>query len=113
MARPKPKVIAEYTDKQFRSEQVLEAHAIYAVFYQSRPFNLKSFSSLVDYASVKYKKTSFSNPGHAFNLAERLNKKFKTDDFEVVRLTNGQVIQEETDLRDNAIPEKTSRGPRP
>lgn len=109
MARPKPTVILEHTDQKFRNEQVLEADAIYAVFYQGKPFNLKSFNSLVDYPGAKYKKTSFSNPGHAFNLAERLNTKFKTEEFEVVRLTDGEVIQEETDPRDNPIPARTDR----
>ena len=42
-----------------------------------------------------YKKTSFSNPGHAFNLAERLNKQFNTDEFCVVRLEGGPVVNEE------------------
>jgi len=97
MARPKPKVLLEHTDKNFRSEQVLDADAIYAVFYNERPINLKSFSSLVDSSGAKYKKTSFSNPGHAFNLCARLNKKFNTDDFTVVKLVNGEQIEEDLD----------------
>lgn len=104
MARPKPRVILEYTDQKFRNEQVLEAEAIYAVFYQSKPFNLKSFNALVDYPGAKYKKTSFSNPGHAFNLAERLNKKFKTEDFEVVKLLDGPIIKEEVDTGNYSLP---------
>jgi hypothetical protein len=98
MARPKPKVLLEHTDKNFRSEQVLDAEAIYAVFFKEAPINLKSFNSLVDSAGAKYKKTSFSNSGHAFNLAERLNEKFNTDDFTVVKLDSGERIQETTDL---------------
>jgi hypothetical protein len=99
MARPKPTVIMEHTDQKFRSEQILQADAIFAVFYQGRPFNLKSFSALVDTTGAKYKKTSFSNAGPAFNLAERLNRKFNTQDFTVVKLTDGYVIQEETNSR--------------
>ena len=35
MARPKPTIILEHTDsKTYRSEQVLEASDIYAVFYE-------------------------------------------------------------------------------
>lgn len=104
MARPKPTILLEHTDKNFRSEQVLEAEAIYAIFHQGKPINLKSFNSLVDYPGAKYKKTSFSNSGHAFNLADRLNTKFKTTDFTVVKLSNGDEIKEEIDTRDNQIP---------
>jgi hypothetical protein len=95
MARPKPTVLLEYTDQTYRSEQILAADAIYAVFYQDAPINLKSFNSLVNAPGAKYKKTSFSNSGHAFNLAERLNKKFKTTEFMVVKLVDGERIKKD------------------
>jgi len=95
MSRPKPTVLLNYTDpKTYKSEQVLEASGIYAVFYQGKPINLRTLNSLVSYPGPKYRKVSFSNPGHAFNLAEKLNKLFKTKDFTVVLLTAGQVIDE-------------------
>jgi hypothetical protein len=98
MARPKPKILMEFTDpKSFRSEQLLAAEAIYAVFHEGKPINLRSLNSLTNYPGPKYKKVSFSNSGHAFNLAERLNKLFKTDKFEVVKLTEGKVIKENDD----------------
>lgn len=98
MARPKPTIIMEHTDsKTYRSEQILEADAIYAVFYNGKPINLRSLNSLVNYPGPKYKKVSFSNSGHAFNLAERLNKMFKCDSFTVVKLTEGEII-DETDI---------------
>jgi hypothetical protein len=96
MARPKPKILMEWTDpKTFRSEQLLDADAIYAVFHDGKPINLRSLNSLSNYPGPKYKKVSFSNSGHAFNLAERLNKLYKTDKFEVVKLTQGEVIKED------------------
>jgi hypothetical protein len=98
MARPKPKILMEWTDpKTFRSEQLLDADAIYAVFHNGKPVNLRSLNSLTNYPGPKYKKVSFSNSGHAFNLAERLNKLFKTDAFEVVKLTQGEIIKEDDD----------------
>lgn len=96
MSRPKPKVILEYANKDnFKVEQILESDAIWAVFYQGKPFNLKSGSLVTSYPGPKYKKVSFSNPGHAYNLAKKLNKLFKTEDFQVVKLTSGEIIKSE------------------
>ena len=93
MSRPKPKIILENTNKEtFKVEQVLESEAIWAVFYQGQPFNLKSGSLVANYPGPKYKKVSFSNPGHALNLAKKLNKLFKTNDFAVYKLTQGEKI---------------------
>jgi len=93
MSRPKPNVLLEFTDKNtYKSEQVLASEGIWAVYYQNKPINLKSFNSLVGYPGPKYKKVSFSNPGHAINLAKKLNKLFKTEDFSVVLLNAGAKI---------------------
>jgi hypothetical protein len=98
MSRPKPTVLLAHTDpKTFKSEQVLQAVAIYAVFMDGRPINLRSLNVAIDYPGPKYKKVSFSNPGHAFNLAEKLNKLFKTDKFAVHMLVSGKRIVEGTD----------------
>ena len=96
MSRPKPNVLLEnINNKTYKSEQVLEADAIWAVFYQSKPFNLKSANALTNYPGPKYKKTSFSNPGHAHNLASKLNDMFKCDHFTVYKLTDGEMVTEE------------------
>jgi hypothetical protein len=93
MSRPKPKVLLEHINKKnYKCEQVLEAEAIWAVFYKGEPFNLKSFSSITSYPGPKYKKVSFSNPGHAINLAKKLNVLFKSDKFSVVLLRAGDQI---------------------
>lgn len=98
MARPKPEILLDHTNsKTYKSEQVLKADAIYAVFYEGLPINLRTLNSLVNYPGPKYKKVSFSNSGHAFNLAQRLNKLFKTDKFAVYRLTAGELLNEQTD----------------
>lgn len=94
MSRPKPKVLLEYTNKKnYKTEQILESDAIWAVFYKGEPFNLKSFNSLTSYPGPKYKKVSFSNPGHAINLAKKLNQMFGSNDFQVVKLTAGEVLK--------------------
>jgi hypothetical protein len=93
MSRPKPNVILEKINKKtFKSDQILEAEAIWAVFYQGKPFNLKSQNSLGGYPGSKYKKVSFSNPGHAHNLAKKLNTLFNSTDFSVYKLTTGEEI---------------------
>lgn len=94
MSRPKPKVLIENINKRtYKAEQILEAEAIWAVFYKNQPFNLKSFNSLVNYPGPKYKKVSFSNPGHAINLAKKLNQTFGCEDFQVVVLTQGTILK--------------------
>jgi len=96
MARPKPTILLTYTDpSSYKSEEILEAEAIYAVFYQGKPFNLRThLNSLQDYPGPKYKKVSFSNSGHAFNLMEKMNKLFKCSDFTVVELLQGIQVNE-------------------
>lgn len=100
MSRPKPDILLEVVDKRYNTEQILDANAIYAVYYNNKPINLRTMNTLVNYPGPKYKKVSFSNSGHAFNLADRLNKKFNTDKFSVVKLIHGETI-----TRDQGSPE--------
>jgi len=92
VSRPKPTILTEKVDKNYKTDQVLASEGIWAVFYQGQPINLKSFNALINYASPKYKKVSFSNPGHAINLAKKMNVMFKCDDFTVVLLNSGECI---------------------
>lgn len=93
MSRPKPKILIELTSKQtYKTEQVLESVGIWAVFFDNQPINLKTGNMLTQYPGPKYKKVSFSNPGHAKNLAKKLNAQFKTNKFTVVLLTQGQQV---------------------
>ncbi len=94
MSRPKPTVLLEKTDaKTYQTDQVLASEGIWAVYYENRPINLKTFSMLVSYPGPKYKKVSFSNPGHAINLAKKLNAKYNTDRFSVVKLDQGEQVK--------------------
>ena len=90
MSRPRPRVLIEITDrKTYRSEQVLAAEGVWAVFYDGAPINLRNLNTLHQYPGAKYKKVSFANPGHARNLARKLNAQFRTDRFTVVLLQQG------------------------
>lgn len=94
MSRPKPLVLIEHTNKQtYKTEQVLASEGVWAVFYDNKPINLKTSNLLTQYPGPKYKKVSFSNPGHAHNLAKKLNRLFKTKDFAVYKLTAGEEIK--------------------
>jgi hypothetical protein len=93
MSRPKPQVLIEHTNKQtYKTEQVLASEGVWAVFFDAKPINLKTGNLLTQYPGPKYKKVSFSNPGHAKNLARKLNTQFKTDKFSVVLLTQGDRV---------------------
>lgn len=93
MSRPKPQVLIEHTNKQtYKTEQVLASQGVWAVFFDAKPINLKTGNLLTQYPGPKYKKVSFSNPGHAKNLARKLNTQFRTDKFSVVLLTHGDRV---------------------
>ena len=93
MSRPRPQVLIENTDRTtYRTQQVLAAQGIWAVFYNNQPINLKTINMLVSYPGPKYRKVSFSNSGHAINLAKKLNTQFRTNKFTVVLLTQGETI---------------------
>ena len=94
MSRPKPTILMSHNISGGKIEQILAADAIYAVFYDDKPINIKNVASHIDLTGPKYKKSSFSNPGHAFNLAQRLNMLFRTDKFSVFKLITGEEIEE-------------------
>lgn len=97
MSRPKPKILLENSNKKtLKVNQILEAEAIWAVFYKGKPINLKTDYIVANHTGPKYKKNSFSNSGHAFNLAEKLNKLFNCNDFEVYKLTHGEKVVDES-----------------
>ena len=98
MSRPRPRVLTEITHRNtYRSEQVLAAEGIWAVFYDGAPINLRTTNLLVQYPGPKYKKVSFSNAGHAKNLARKLNAQFRTDRFTVVLLQQGTRVYPDAD----------------
>ena len=93
MSRTHPKVLLEIVDKNtYKCDQIVEAAGIWAVFYDGQPINLKSQHYQDPDATPKYKKTSFSNPGHARNLCRKLNAQFKTDKFTVIFMNSGSVV---------------------
>lgn len=93
MSRTAPKVLLEYVDKKsYKADQIIEAAGIWVVVYEGQPFNLKSQHYLNADETPKYKKTSFSNPGHARNLCRKLNAQFKTNKFTVLFMNTGTCV---------------------
>ena len=93
MSRPKPKVLLSKTDRNtYKTEDVLESKAILAVFFDGKPINMKTSAMASAHPGPKYKKVSFSNPGHALNLAKKLNTTFGSDKFHVYQLSTGKRI---------------------
>lgn len=93
MSRTQPTVLLEIVDKKtYKCDQIVEASGIWAVFYEGHPINLKSQHYLDNQTIPKYKKTSFSNPGHARNLCRKLNIQFKTSKFTVHLMNSGECV---------------------
>jgi hypothetical protein len=93
VSRNQPTILIELVDKKtYKVDQVIAAAGIWAVVFEGQPINLKNSHYLDSNSVPKYKKTSFSNPGHARNLCRKLNKQFKTDKFTVVFLNSGITV---------------------
>ncbi len=91
MARPKPTILLESHNKEtHKTEQILEAEAVYAVFYKGKPINVRMINTLISSPGPKYRKCVFPNAGFAVNLAERLNKQHSCDEFKVHKLVAGE-----------------------
>lgn len=104
MSRTSPKILVELVNKKtYKIDQIIEASGIWTVFYDNQPINLKSQHYLDNQSTPKYKKTSFSNPGHARNLCRKLNTQFKTDKFTVVFMNNGTTVFPNSDSDDTEI----------
>jgi len=95
MSRPSPNVIIEITDNKTRkTDKILSSDGIWAVYYQNSPINIKT-ESIIAFTAPRYKTVSFSNKGHAINLAKKLNKQFSTKSFTVVILSHAEIIYSE------------------
>jgi len=90
MSRPHATVLVELTNKTtHKTDQIIASAGIWAVYYNNEPINLKTHNQQYN---PKYKKVSFSNSGHAINLAKKLNNQFKTSLFTVVKFTKGTTV---------------------
>lgn len=95
--RPKPTLVMSApvpgTD---HLEEVVAAidDAVYAVVLDGRPIGLRRTHPQVN--GAKYMMTAYTNKGHAFRLAGRLNHTHKTAGFGVLKMTTGTMVEPET-----------------
>lgn len=88
MSKRTPVVLTEAIKDEYLI-QIIKAPTLWVVTYKGELFNLKQKSSPNQpFTSYKYFKSSFSNPGFASVLSNKLNKLFNCDDFNVVEMTN-------------------------
>jgi hypothetical protein len=94
MARPEPTVVLTWKDPDsYKALQICEAECFsyFAVLYEGKPFQLRKIVNTEldtpgNNGNRKYPRTVFSNSGHAFNLAKKLNEYFATTKFTVARM---------------------------
>jgi hypothetical protein len=95
MPRPTSTVLLESPKStSHKIDKVISSDGICAVFYKNNPINLKT-ESIIAFTAPRYKTVSFSNKGHAINLAKKLNKQFNTTEFTAVILSHAEVIYSE------------------
>ena len=87
MAKPMPTVLTEITQND-RQIQILEVEKTWTVSYKGQPFSLKiDFpKTAAKFYPPRYPKVCFAHPGHARNLAKKLNGLFQTEDFFAVEI---------------------------
>ncbi len=86
--RPKPAILSfRTTPDGLTHDEVVAAPGCWLVLYDGQPCNWRSrkVGALTDY--WRYRSCAFQHPGHAHNLAERLNAEHKTDLFTVAEVT--------------------------
>ena len=95
MSRPAPKVVLETPSTQkYRTLQIAEAEAIYAVFYEGKPICVKDVITQLNNQVPKYRKSCFNTKGIAMSFARKMNERFDTDKFAVFLMAPAELITE-------------------
>ena len=97
MSRPAPVTIAQLPAyAKNKGLHVMGSTGVYAVMHNGQPINISSHNKSGEgHQQPIYKKTNFATPGAAFNLADKLNKRSDTTDYEVYEMIRGDKITEE------------------
>jgi hypothetical protein len=82
MARPRAPIVLTLTDDSGEII-IMTARAVWIVEYKNKPISATRTTWGITASSTKYTRTNFSNPAHAYKLADKLNKMFDTEEFTV------------------------------
>jgi len=89
MARTKPQVFLEdRTDDH--CIDISYAEAVFVVMHSGQPIKVRKHRPH-DGLNFKYGKIAFPESGHALRLADSLNLRFDTDQFQVWQIRNGRM----------------------
>ena len=85
MTRLPPTTIArQRLGKTYHEIEVAKATGYFVVVYKGQAVNVIKHHYYTE--DRKYYKTGFSAPGHAINLAKKLNRIFECEDFSVTQV---------------------------
>lgn len=94
MARTPPKIELAFIDDDRMETDVIFAESVWVVCYQGRPVTMRRGPADFNYPGFKYMKSAWPYPGHAHNMAERLNKMFHTTEFTVWQMLPHKQVAE-------------------
>jgi len=94
MSRTKPTIIMSHALNTQDEVSVCQAEVMYVVCYRGTPITIRKGPSQGGYPGFKYLRSSWPQPGHAWNQAEYLNELFQTADFTVWSVQPGRRVIE-------------------
>lgn len=86
MARIAAESIIKITQTSDTEYEILAAQGLWTVFYLAKPINIIRHHYTVRGQRHKYLHSTYANAGAAENLARRLNRYFKCQDFTVAKI---------------------------
>jgi len=86
MSRPKPTLLHTIEADDGTTWDIIQAPANYVITYQGQPCGVRHHIHTLVNTGFRYQKLSYTGLGNAEAQARRLNYKFKTEDFAVLKL---------------------------
>lgn len=77
------------------AHSVINADALWCVTYYGEPVAFRTGTTPAGYIGYKYPRSSWASPGHAVNMAQKLNELYNTDKFAVAELAVKRVLSVE------------------
>lgn len=94
MSRPQPTIVLRHVDSDRLETDVIYADSVWVVCYRDAPITVRRGPEGNRYPGFKYLKSAWPHPGHAHNMADRLNELFDTDEFTVWQMKPHKLIKE-------------------